>query len=146
MAKIFTPQVFNEISNLAAQGFSAAEIADKIGCTLNSLRVKCSQHGICLRRPSKIAPERRPQGRLTIKLSGDTATLLQQAAEKQGIPSAKFAALLLEAIVSDNLYAAVIDQDAVGRRMTKAVARGSLRTEVPGPPVVARRLDLVAKR
>ncbi len=121
MHKIFTPEVFDQIAKLAAQGFSAAEIAAKVGCTLNSLRVKCSHHGICLRRRSKSCPEGRSPGRLTIKLSGDTATLLQQEADKQGVSSTKFAASLLEAIVRDKLYEAVIDQDAVGPWVTRSV-------------------------
>jgi hypothetical protein len=97
-----------------ARGFSAAEIADTIGCTLNSLRVKCSGHGISLRRSFKSAAERRPQGRLAVKLSGDIAALLQREAENLGISTVKFAALLLETIVRDNLYDAVIDQDIGG--------------------------------
>jgi len=111
--KIFTPEVITEISNLVARGFSAAEIADTIGCTLSSLRVTCSRHGISLRR-SKSAAERRLQGRLAVELFGDTAALLQREAEKRGISSAKFAASLLETIVRDNLYDAVIDQDIGG--------------------------------
>jgi hypothetical protein len=114
LAKIFTPEVFTEISNLVARGFRAAEIADTIGCTLNSLRVTCSRHGISLRHSCKSAAEKRPQGRFAVKLSGDKAALLQQEAEKLGISSAKFAALLLETIVRDNLYDAVIDQDSGG--------------------------------
>jgi hypothetical protein len=108
--KIFTPEVITEISNLVARGFSAAE---PIGCTLSSLRVTCSRHGISLRR-SKSAAERRLQGRLAVELFGDTAALLQREAEKRGISSAKFAASLLETIVRDNLYDAVIDQDIGG--------------------------------
>jgi hypothetical protein len=143
MAKIFTPQIFNEISKLATQGVSAAEIAGKIGCTLNSLRVKCSQHGIGLRRPSKSGSAGRPHGRLSIKLSDGTAKLLEQEAEKQGISSTKFAALLLETIVSDNLYEAVIDQGGGPRRITKTPKGSrarSARTEVPDLPAAARRL------
>jgi hypothetical protein len=104
--KVFTPEVFTEISNLVARGFSAAEIADTIGCTLNSLRVTCSHHGISLR----------SQGRLAVKLSGDIAALFQREAEKHGISPATFAASLLETIVRDNLYNAVIDQDIGGVR------------------------------
>jgi hypothetical protein len=102
-----------------ARGFSAAEIADMIGSTLNSLRVTCSHHGISLRRSSKFAAESPPEGRLAVRLSGDTAALLQREAEKHGISTAKFAASLLEMVERDNLYNAVIDQDiggAGGRR------------------------------
>jgi hypothetical protein len=114
MAKIFTPQVFAEILNLVGHGFSAAEIANRIGCKLSSLRVKCSQQGICLRRHSKRGSEV-PQERLTIKLSGSTALRLQQQAGKKGVSGTRYAAALLEAIVRDNLYDAVIDQEAAIR-------------------------------
>jgi hypothetical protein len=115
MAKIFTPQVYLEISYLVAQGSSAADIADKIGCKLTSLRVKCSQQGISLRRESKFPPESRPLGRLTVKISRHAAVRLQQQAGKQKLSGTKLAAALLEAIVRDNLYDAVIDQDSVNR-------------------------------
>jgi hypothetical protein len=115
MAKIFTPQIFEQISNLVAQGVGAAEIAQKIGCTLNSLRVKCSQQGICLRRRSKVPSEGKPQERLPIKLPGDIAVLLHQQAWERGVSAPRFAAALLETILRDNLCDAVIDQDAVGR-------------------------------
>jgi transposase-like protein len=39
-----------EIPVLLEQGMSVAEIASKIGCTVGTLRVKCSQLGISLRR------------------------------------------------------------------------------------------------
>jgi len=140
MAKIFTPQVFTEISNLVSQGFSAAEIADKIGCKLNSLRVKCSQQGICLRRQSKLAHEGGSQERLTIKLSGATAVRLLQQAGKQGVSGTRFAAALLEAIVRDNLYDAVIDQEVGSPRLPKDIRQGSGRTHrtSAGPRALAR--------
>jgi hypothetical protein len=47
-------------------------------------------------------------------MSGDTAAHLQREAGKRGISSATFAASLLETIVRDNLYDAVIDQDIGG--------------------------------
>jgi hypothetical protein len=149
MAKIFTPQVYVEISNLVAQGLSAAEIADRIGCTLNSLRVKCSQQGICLRRQSRLSSEDRPQGRLTVKLSGNTAVRLQEQAAKQGISGTRFAAALLEAVVRDNLYDAVIDQEIGSRGATKGAGSGldhGRRAEALNSSARRPELKLVAKR
>jgi hypothetical protein len=51
---------------------------------------------------------------LAVELFGDTAALFQREAGNRGISSAKFAASLLETIVRDNLYDAVIDQDIGG--------------------------------
>jgi hypothetical protein len=45
----FTPVVIPQISSWVSEGFSSFEIAEKIGCTLGTLRVRCSQLGISLR-------------------------------------------------------------------------------------------------
>jgi hypothetical protein len=47
---ILTKAALDRVTSLLDQGRSAAEIADEIGCTLGTLRVRCSQHGISLRR------------------------------------------------------------------------------------------------
>jgi len=47
---ILTKAALDRVTSLVDQGLSAAEIADELGCTLGSLRVRCSQHGISLRR------------------------------------------------------------------------------------------------
>jgi hypothetical protein len=118
--RIFTPQVFSRISDLVDQGLGAAEIADTIGCNLGSLRVRCSQQGISLRRHSRprVASQSKPQGQLTICLRGSAAVHLYQQASKRGISASRFVVALLEAIVQDNLYEAVIDDDTAGGRAT----------------------------
>jgi len=149
MAKIFTPQAFEQISALVAQGVGAAEIAQKVGCTLNSLRVKCSQQGICLRQRSRVSSKGKPQDHLTIRLPGDIAVLLHQQAWKRGVSAPRFAVALLEVILRDNLCNAVIDQDAVGPWAVPEIGNGldrPPRTKVPGPPTEAGRPRLVAKR
>jgi hypothetical protein len=47
---IFTQAALASITSLVDQGRSAVEIASELGCTLGTLRVRCSQHGISLRR------------------------------------------------------------------------------------------------
>src|SRR5262245_24749400 len=47
---ILTQPVLARVASLVDNGRSAAEIASEIGCTLGTLRVRCSQHGISLRR------------------------------------------------------------------------------------------------
>jgi hypothetical protein len=47
---ILTAAVLARVSTLVNQGLTAAEIAKEMGCTLGTLRVKCSQVGISLRR------------------------------------------------------------------------------------------------
>jgi hypothetical protein len=47
---ILTQTALVRVASLVDQGRSAAEIADEMGCTLGTLRVRCSQLGISLRR------------------------------------------------------------------------------------------------
>jgi hypothetical protein len=112
-SRIFSPLVLLEISRLVARGLSAAEIAEKLGCSIGTLRVKCSHHGISLRRcdGSSAVTERVPHARIVIQLGWTTAVGLQQKAQAQGTTGPRLAAALIEAIVQDNLYDAVIDRE-----------------------------------
>jgi hypothetical protein len=103
---IFSPAVYSQVEHFVAQGLSAAQIADRIGCKLGSLRVKCSQHGISLRNSQRHLPKR-----LIISLPERVALGLQRQADKEGMSKADLAIHLLDAIVRDNLYDAVIDRD-----------------------------------
>jgi len=47
---ILTEAALARVTSLVNQGRSPAEIASEIGCTLGTLRVRCSQLGISLRR------------------------------------------------------------------------------------------------
>ena len=47
---ILTQAALALVASLVDEGRSAAEIASELGCTLGTLRVRCSQHGISLRR------------------------------------------------------------------------------------------------
>jgi len=47
---ILTEAALTQVKTLVKQGMSAAEIAREIGCTLGTLRVRCCQYGISLRR------------------------------------------------------------------------------------------------
>jgi hypothetical protein len=107
---LFSPALFIEITKMVEGGLTPPEIATKIGCTLGSLRVKCSQWGISLRRNRAEANQVNLQRRLTIKLSENLALRLQLQAQKSEVSPAKLATLLIEAIVEDELYTAVIDE------------------------------------
>jgi hypothetical protein len=113
--RIFSPQVLSQIAKLVEQGFSAADIAEKVGCKLGTLRVKCSQHGISLRRWQANSAARSSHARIMILLSRGAASLLRRTAQNQGTTGPQLAAALLEAVVQDNLYDAVIDQKKVAR-------------------------------
>jgi hypothetical protein len=111
---MFSPLVFSQIESFVAQGLSAAEIAAWVGCKLGSLRVKCAQRGISLRRGDKPAFPKR----LVISLPENIALDLRKQADKTGVSQATLAVALLDAIVRDSLYDAVIDRD-VGPRNPK---------------------------
>jgi hypothetical protein len=108
---MFSPLVFCQIKSFVAQGLPAAEIAVRVGCTLGSLRVKCSQMGISLRLASPARSESQVQRRLTIPLPESVALDFQKEAEKKGMSQGTLAIALLGAIVLDDLYDAVIDRD-----------------------------------
>ena len=110
--RVFTAAAIRIIRNLANKGQSAAEIAHVIGSTSGSVRVICSQLKIRL-------PRRRPHTRLVPSLgerrlviymrSDDYARLERQAAHKQK-SLAEYAGMLLQAIVTADLYDAVLDE------------------------------------
>jgi hypothetical protein len=110
----FSSVVLSEIAGLIQQGMSAEEIAERIGCKVGSLRVRCSQHGISLRRRNGSLAKSKNESRvrLTILLLEATADALQRRGKKIGMSRTKFAATLIEHIVRDDLYAAVIDADS----------------------------------
>jgi len=101
MGKVkFTPNVIEQIPKLVSDGKSAAEIAGQIGCSVDSLRVRCSQLGVTLRRNG-----------LTVRLSRSTLDGLRQQAMAEDMSEAELAAALLEAVHRDDLYRAVLELD-----------------------------------
>jgi hypothetical protein len=127
--KKITPVVLEQIPTLLEQGVPPLEIARMIGCTLGTLRVVCSKSKISLRQNNRAqngAPESRkgsarhsvsPIRRLsadrhqsmTLELPEVTTALLQRQAGGKGLSVSTLAAKLLEMIVQDGLYEAVLD-------------------------------------
>lgn len=87
---------------LIDEGLSDQEIANKMGCTVGTLRVRCSQLKISLRRPAKVVL---PQAILD---------QLVQRATLMGVSAVSLAADLLEEIARDDLYDAVLDRGHKG--------------------------------
>ena len=100
MRKKFTPDVLEQIPKLLRDGKSASEIARQIGCSVDSLRVRCSQLGLTLRRNG-----------LTVRLSRTALDGLRQQAVAEDMSEAGLASALLEIIARDGLYKAVLDLD-----------------------------------
>ena len=110
--RVFTPSAINTICGLAGQGKSASEIAEVIGSTTGSVRVKCSQFNIKLRRQGQRGRIRQIAGqRLVICLNdADYAALERKAADMQK-SAVQLSCELLEAIISSDIYEAVLDDD-----------------------------------
>jgi hypothetical protein len=123
-AKKIPAAAFERIPALLDQGLSAMEIANALGCTVGTLRVKCSKMGISLRRKSRgeTAPPYLPgtrapssvgavvASRLTFALPAKTMKQLQQRATAQGLSISKLASKLIEIVARDGLYEAVLDE------------------------------------
>ena len=111
----FTPAAIEIVRRLAAEGKSAADIADVIGSTAASVRVRCCQlrvrlaGGACT--DTQDTPQRPFQKKnLTIGLREEVYAELEQAAARMQKSTVELARALLEAIVSDGIYAAVLDE------------------------------------
>jgi hypothetical protein len=93
------------IPELVRQGLSNTEIANRMGWTVGTLCVRCSQLKISLRRSSKHWP--------TISLPDDLFEQLRQRAAVMGVSTAELVVDLLKEITRDGLYDAVLDGDDV---------------------------------
>ncbi len=131
---IFTNAVLALIPTLVAQNVPPAEIAERIGCTFGTLKVRCSEFKISLRTPDwrdrrrkqRVAepkattltmlpkPVSSPQP-LTVQsslmLSRVAMSRLRQRAEAGGMTEAQLASKLLETIGLDDLFDAVLDTE-----------------------------------
>ena len=104
--KKMTESVVAMIRPWREQGLSTADIAEKIGCTVGTLRVRCSKMKISLRRTER---ERPNSQLLEIDLPPATLQSLRDKAYIQGTHHSLLVAALLEKISQDNLYDAILD-------------------------------------
>ena len=109
-----TDDMFARIPTLLLEGLTKAEIAAVYGVTSGTLVVRCSQRGISLRRGGTL-PKR---ASLTLPdeplpLSDGVLKSLSEAARAMGKDStARLVSDLLEKIASEDLYKAVLDEEA----------------------------------
>jgi hypothetical protein len=111
---IFTPATVRIVRHLAQEGKSAAEIAEVIGSTAASVRVKCCQLKIRLRRRSGSLSERRRRPtrgeKLDIYLDPAIYAGLKRKADALHRSVVDLAEKLLEAVVMSDIYDAVLDE------------------------------------
>jgi hypothetical protein len=109
-----TDEMYARIPTLLEQNKTATEIAEMYGVRLGTLMVFCSRRGLSLRKGGR----RPPHTKLVLldeqlPLSDDVLKSLRKAAHSMGKGStARLASDLLERIVSDDLYDAVLDEQA----------------------------------
>ena len=128
---MFTDAVLALIPTLVAQNVRPAEIAEYIGCTFGTLKVRCSEYKISLRTPdwrdrrkqrlpdpkattitTLPQPVSSPQPRTvqsSLMLSRVAMSRLRQRAEAGGMTETQLASKLLETIGLDDLFDAVLD-------------------------------------
>ena len=90
---------------LVDEGLSAQEIADRVGWTVGTLRVRCSQLKISLRRSGK------SKSHMCLAVPEAVFGQLQHHATLMGISESELATDLLKTIVQDNLCDAVLDRE-----------------------------------
>jgi hypothetical protein len=108
--RVFTPAAIDAIRVLAAQGKSAAEIAAAIGSTPASVRVKCCQLKISLRRRWEQALHIEGHRLIIYLQDNDYAALKRKAADRQR-SAVELSGELLRAVIRGDIYEAVLDDD-----------------------------------
>jgi len=113
MAKI-TDEMFARIPELIAQGENRKTIAALYNTTPGSLQVQCSQRKISLMpKVRKNSPRQTLElwPSVPLPLTATALVALRSKAKEMEIDTAQLASRLLQAIVRDNLFVAVLDTD-----------------------------------
>jgi hypothetical protein len=112
---IFTPAAIETLRRLAREGKSASDIADAIGSTAASVRVRCSQLKIKLAQARTDVPRAQHRNVQEQKLIVGVPPAVYAALTKKAAGMQKstdeLARMLLEAVVSSDIYEAVLDDD-----------------------------------
>ena len=104
---ILTKHVLHHVvPGLVADGLNGSAIAARLGCKVSTLTVRCSQEQISLRRGGRY---RDPYS--IVRLNRAAMTLVSEHATKRGMTSSAIVTELIETIVRDNLYDAVLDTE-----------------------------------
>jgi hypothetical protein len=110
--RIFTAAVTNIVRTLAKEGRSSSEIAAVIGSTAASVRVTCCQMQIKLSRRGRPKSKKNSgERRLSVVVGLEEYTALTRKAAYMQKSPVDLAERLLQAIISSDLYEAVLDDD-----------------------------------
>jgi hypothetical protein len=105
---IFTPLVMSQVRLMLAMGKNGTQIAQELECDPDSLRAACNRAGIPLRQMRARVVE----GSISIKitLTPDISDFLRKEARERGRSSTELAAEIIDAVVGDKLFSAVLDK------------------------------------
>jgi hypothetical protein len=110
---ILTKPVLASIPELVASGLSRDEIAERLGCKLSTLNVRCCQERIRLPSSRRGRPRKLPATKTKrITISTDALALFDSTADAKGMTANALVSRLLELIVRDNLINAILDEVA----------------------------------
>jgi hypothetical protein len=118
-----TKHLMAGIPVLVQQGLNAEAIAARLGCTVGTLKVRCSKAQISLRVPKEVKvvplvsapqPPKPPQSKrcvafAVLQLSKVSMSRLRQRADATGMTEDALVTNLLEVIAQDDLFDAVLD-------------------------------------
>jgi DNA-binding NarL/FixJ family response regulator len=107
--KVFTPHALNVLREMAAAGHSARQIAEALGSTAGSIRVKCSQLKVRLcQQPKNASPSRL---HLSFMFAAAESEALRRAAAERCVEPLQLGRMILRAVLRDDLIKAVLDND-----------------------------------
>lgn len=122
---IVTFDVLAQIPILLDQGLNASQIARCLGCTVGTLRVRCSQAGISLRsrgtgKKRVVSAGRRSATKIrNIAVPKETIDRLEKRAAANGISGSILMVTLLDIIDKDDLYEAILDAPMIVRKRSR---------------------------
>ena len=115
--KLFTEEVFLSIPVWLAAGASKEDIAESLGTTVGSLEVMCSARGTSLNtRAYKNVGIPSPELNMVLRkqLKAEAWVSLCAEARRRKMSGGRLVISLLEYIINDNLFVAVLDLDDNG--------------------------------
>src|SRR3954454_8584046 len=107
--KVLTQEKYDSIPALLEQGLDRTQIAALFGVTPASLQVQCSRRGISLRQGGRRTRRDLSLADAKLDLNQHVMIALREKARSMGVDEVRLASDLLETIVTDDLYGAVLD-------------------------------------
>lgn len=107
---ILTVEVMATIPAMVSAGLNAVTISERIGCKVSTLRVRCSQEGISLRRPSIYRDRNRKIPSLNVQLNRTAMLYFRELSRTTGSTETRLVKELLDVIARDDLFNAVMDK------------------------------------